>query len=88
MLLDDDRITALGLHIEGIADRHKLQKLAQKARAKKIPIIALKVGKSQAAQEATMSHTASMAGSDESASALLKRFGIVRLTSLGDLLKH
>jgi len=82
-LLDDDRITALGLHIEGIADRHKLEALARKARAKHIPIIALKVGKSQAAQEATMSHTASMAGSDESASALLKRFGIARLNSLG-----
>ena len=82
-LLDDARITALGLHIEGIADRHKLQALATKARAKNIPIIALKVGKSQAAQEATMSHTASMAGSDESASALLRRLGIARLDSLG-----
>ena len=82
-MLDDERITALGLHIEGIADRHNLSSLAMKARAKNIPIIALKVGKSEAAQQATLSHTASLAGSDESATALLRRFGIARVHSLG-----
>ena len=82
-LIDDGRITALGLHIEGIASLAKLEALAQKARAKKIPLIALKVGKSDAAQAATMSHTASLAGSDESASALFKRLGIARLDGLG-----
>ena len=82
-LIDDGRITALGLHIEGIASLAKLERLALKARAAKIPIVALKVGKSDAAQQATLSHTASLAGSDESASALFKRLGIARLDSLG-----
>lgn len=82
-LLDDGRITAIGLHIEGIASLPKLEALAKKARAKQVPLIALKVGKSDAAQQATMSHTASLAGSDEGASALLKRLGIARLSSLG-----
>ena len=82
-LLEDGRITALGLHIEGIASLPKLAALAKKAREKHIPIIALKVGKSEAAQQATLSHTASLAGSDDSASALLKRLGIARLHSLG-----
>jgi len=82
-LIDDGRITALGLHIEGIASLAKLERLAQKARAAAIPIVALKVGKSDAAQQATLSHTASLAGSDESASALFKRLGIARLDSLG-----
>ncbi|MGC6516461.1 MAG: acetate--CoA ligase family protein [Candidatus Puniceispirillaceae bacterium] len=82
-MLDDPRITAIGLHIEGISDLKKLEALACKSRQKKIPIVALKVGKSEAAQHATMSHTASLAGSDESASALLRRLGIARLASLG-----
>ena len=82
-LLDDARITAIGLHIEGIANLQKLEALALKAREKKVPLIALKVGKSEAAQHATMSHTASLAGSDEGASALFARLGIARLTSLG-----
>ena len=82
-LIDDGRITALGLHIEGIASVKKLELLAIKARQKKIPIIALKVGKSEAAQHATLSHTASLAGSDDSATALFERLGIARLHSLG-----
>ena len=82
-LIDDGRITALGLHIEGIASVKKLEALAIKARQKKIPIIALKVGKSEAAQHATLSHTASLAGSDDSATALFERLGIARLHSLG-----
>ena len=82
-LLDDPRITALGLHIEGISSLAKLEQLAAKARAQQVPIIALKVGKSDAAQQATLSHTASLAGSDVSADALFERLGIARLHSLG-----
>ena len=82
-MLDDGRITALGLHIEGIADLKKLEALALAARAKQIAIIALKVGKSDAAQAATLSHTASLAGSDASATALFERLGIARVDSLG-----
>ncbi|MGC6537068.1 MAG: acetate--CoA ligase family protein [Candidatus Puniceispirillaceae bacterium] len=82
-LLDDDRITAIGLHSEGIADLTKLEAVAGKARAKKIPIIMLKIGVSDEARAATMSHTASLAGSDESASALTRRLGIGRVAGLG-----
>ena len=86
-LLEDGRITALGLHIEGIASLPKLEALAKKARDKRIPIIALKVGKSEAAQQATLSHTASLAGSDDSAGALLKRLGIARVSGLGSFVE-
>lgn len=82
-LIEDERVTALGLHIEGIADKYKFEALAALARQKQIPIVALKVGKSEAAQQATLSHTASLAGSDESAEALFARLGIARLHSLG-----
>ena len=82
-MIDDGRITALGLHIEGIASLAKLEALASRAREKRIPLFALKVGKSEAAQQATLSHTASLAGSDASASALFARLGIARLDSLG-----
>jgi acetyl-CoA synthetase len=42
-------------------------------------LIALKVGKSDQAQQATVSHTASLAGSDAGAAALLHRLGIGRV---------
>ncbi|MCD9147222.1 acetate--CoA ligase family protein [Pseudophaeobacter flagellatus] len=81
-LLEDDRVTALGLHIEGFGDLRAFEALAAKARALGKPIIALKVGKSAEAQAATVSHTASLAGGDAGASALLARLGIPRLEDL------
>ncbi|MEN8841584.1 MAG: acetate--CoA ligase family protein [Octadecabacter sp.] len=86
-LLDDPRVTAIGLHIEGFSDLPAWQALARKALAKGIPLIALKVGKSTEAQNATISHTASLAGSDAGASALLDHLGIARVDSLPTLLE-
>ncbi|WP_421702363.1 acetate--CoA ligase family protein [Aliiroseovarius sp.] len=81
-LLDDDRVTAIGLHVEGFSDLRAWEALATKAHAKGIPLIALKVGRSTQAQAATVSHTASLAGGDAGAQALLDRLGIPRLDSL------
>ncbi|KAG1647421.1 putative acyl-CoA dehydrogenase YngJ [Nymphon striatum] len=77
-LLDDPRVTAIGLHIEGFGDLSRWEALAAKAHAKSIPLVALKVGKSSHAQQATISHTASLAGGDTAAQAFLDRLGILR----------
>ena len=86
-LLDDPRVTAIGLHIEGFGDTIAWQTLARAAKAKKIPLVALKVGKSTQAQAATISHTASLAGSDTGAAALLDRLGIARVDDLSTLIE-
>ncbi len=81
-LLDDPRVTAIGLHIEGISDLEAWQKLALKASEKGIPLVALKVGTSDEARAATVSHTASLAGGDAGAQALFDRLGITRVDDL------
>ncbi|MEM6371320.1 MAG: acetate--CoA ligase family protein [Pseudomonadota bacterium] len=86
-LLDDSRVTAIGLHIEGFGDVRAWEALAAKAHARDVPLVALKVGASDRAQAATISHTASLSGSDVGAQALLERLGIARLRSLPDFLE-
>ncbi|MFY9207395.1 MAG: CoA-binding protein, partial [Yoonia sp.] len=86
-LLEDQRVTAIGLHIEGFGDIAAWQTLARVAKAKNIALIALKVGKSTQAQSATISHTASLAGSDAGANALLKRLGIAHVDDLATFLE-
>jgi len=81
-LLDDPRVTALGLHIEGFDSLTALEALAAKARDLKKPVIAMKLGRSAEARAATLSHTASLAGSDAASDAFLKRLGIARLDSI------
>ncbi|MEM6895784.1 MAG: acetate--CoA ligase family protein [Pseudomonadota bacterium] len=81
-LLDDPRITALGLHVEGFGDLRAWEALAAKARARGVAILALKSGRSDQAQAAAVSHTASLSGADAGAEAFMARLGILRLHSL------
>ncbi|MGV1761117.1 acetate--CoA ligase family protein [Rhizobium sp. A22-96] len=86
-VLEDPRVMAVGLHIEGFGDIRSLEALAARARELKKPVIALKVGKSEQAQHAAISHTASLAGSDAVAEAVLHRLGIGRVTTLPELIE-
>lgn len=86
-LLDDPRVTAIGLHVEGFGDPGPWQVLARRARAAGVPLVALKVGRSAEARSATVSHTASLAGGDAGAQALLDRLGIARVDDLPTLLE-
>lgn len=86
-LLSDDRVTALGLHIEGIGDLRAFEALADAARRLGKSVVALKVGASDQARAAAISHTASLAGSDAGARALLRRLGIGQVHSLAGFLE-
>ena len=86
-VLEDPRVTAVGLHIEGFDSLEALERLGLRARELKKPVVTLKVGKSEQAQLATVSHTASLAGNDAVSSALLTRLGIGRVETLPELLE-
>jgi len=86
-LLHDTRVTAIGLHIEGISDVPRFEAFAKLAYERGVSVVALKVGASDAAQMATLSHTASLAGSHAGAASLLQRFGIAQVHSLPQMLE-
>ncbi|RWX81908.1 CoA-binding protein [Neorhizobium lilium] len=86
-VIQDPRVTAVGLHVEGFDSLDALQQLAELSRQLKKPVAMLKVGRSEAAQLATISHTASLAGNDRVSSALLARLGIARVETLPELLE-
>ena len=86
-LVEDDRVSAIGLYIEGFPDVRELEKVMGRARERRIPVVAVKSGVSAQGANITRSHTASMAGSDEAANALLKRLGIARVQDLDTLVE-
>ncbi|ESY44116.1 acyl-CoA synthetase [Mesorhizobium sp. LNJC374B00] len=86
-LIEDERVTALGLHIEAFDSVAGFERLAAEARELKKPIIAMKVGRSEQARQATVSHTASLAGSDAASEAFLKRLGVARVDSIPALIE-
>lgn len=82
MMCDDPRVTAIGLHIEGLDHIEKFIQAAKRALEKEVPIIAFKTGVSEVGSQLTMSHTSSLAGSDDLYQALFKRLNITRVHSL------
>ncbi|MDW6024939.1 acetate--CoA ligase family protein [Mesorhizobium sp. BAC0120] len=86
-LIEDERVSALGLHIEGFDSVAGFEHFAARARELKKPVVAMKVGRSEHARAATISHTASLAGSDAASEAFLKRLGIARVHTIPSLLE-
>jgi acyl-CoA synthetase (NDP forming) len=86
-LIEDPRVSSLGLHIEGFDSAAGFERLAARARELNKPIVAMKVGRSEQARIATVSHTASLAGSDAASDAFLKRLGIPRVDTIPSFLE-
>ncbi|MEM7406556.1 MAG: acetate--CoA ligase family protein [Pseudomonadota bacterium] len=85
--LADERVTALGLYIEGLDDVGQFEQLAMRARELGKPIVVIKVGRSAAARAAALTHTASLAGSHAGFEALCTRLGIAQVNSLDAFLE-
>jgi acetate---CoA ligase (ADP-forming) len=86
-LIEDSRVSVLGLHIEAFDKVSGFERLAARARELKKPIVAMKIGRSEQARAGTVSHTASLAGSDAASDAFLKRLGIARVSSIPSFLE-
>ncbi len=85
--LDNDKITAIGIHIEGLNNLPLFIELAERARLQGIPIIALKAGKSDIGARITLSHTATLAGENGLYSALFEHLGIGQVDTLEEFLE-
>ena len=83
----DPRITAIGLHIEGLRDPQAFAAAAARAQAAGKPVIALKTGRSPQGARIALSHTASMAGEDRICEALFERYGVARVPTLSALVE-
>ena len=86
-LLEDPRITAIGLYVEGFGDVDEYVRLAQRARDLNKPIVAVKSGRTEKSRLASVSHTAAIVGSDKGADALFSRLGIARVDGIPQLLE-
>ena len=81
-LLEDPRVTTIGIYIEGFDSVAAFETLAIRSRELNKPIVVFKVGRSEQAQAAAMSHTASLVGSHAVSSAFLERNGFGQADSI------
>jgi acetyl coenzyme A synthetase (ADP forming)-like protein len=76
-LLDDEKTRVILLYAESVEAGREFMEVARDITKKK-PIVALKVGKTNAGARAALSHTGAIAGSDNIYNAVFTQVGVVR----------
>jgi len=80
LVAQDDHTRVLALYMEGVSDGVEFVRTATGVSRIK-PVVALKVGRSEAGQRAAASHTAALAASDTAFDAAFAKAGVFRATS-------
>jgi acetate---CoA ligase (ADP-forming) len=81
-LADDPETSVILLYLEGCRDGQKLSAALARARARKKPVVCIKVGRTEAGVAAVASHTAALAGSDEIFDAMFRQHGVYRASTM------
>lgn len=84
-LVDDAATRAIMVFAETIRNADRFAAAARRALAAGKPVVALKVGSSELAASVAAAHTGSMVGDDRVFDAACKQLGVIRVSSLEDL---
>jgi len=78
-MVEDEGTDVVIAYLEGIRNGDRLVSALDAARAARKPVIVMKAGRSALGGQAAQSHTASLAGNDAVADAVLKELGALRI---------
>ncbi|GFE81845.1 acyl-CoA synthetase [Steroidobacter agaridevorans] len=85
-LVDDPATRSIALFLESVRDAPAFARACLRASQAGKPIVVLKVGSSEVTVRSAQAHTGSLVGDDRVFDAVCRRFGLVRVTSLEDLI--
>jgi acetyl-CoA synthetase len=81
----DERVSAIGLYLEGVRDMARFAQAAERAMRAGKPIALVKSGRTEAASRTVRTHTGALAGADAAFDAFCAQAGIARCESLATL---
>jgi len=85
-MASDPRVEVICLYIEGIEDPHRFREVAERAVRNGTPVLTVKIGRSETAEAATLSHTGSLTGDDAAWDAAFRQAGVERVEDISDLI--
>ncbi|BAM92027.1 CoA-binding domain protein [Bradyrhizobium oligotrophicum S58] len=85
-LAADEATKVIALYVEAIRHPDRFREAVGKARRAGKPVVAFKIGRSEAGAKAAVSHTGALAGSDRMYDALFRQLGVIRAKTFEDLL--
>ncbi|NND57352.1 MAG: acetate--CoA ligase family protein, partial [Xanthomonadales bacterium] len=83
--LEQPQTRVIGLFMETARNPAGLIRALEKANRKNIPVVALKVGRTELSARLTVSHSGAIAGSDDAYQALFDRYGVRRVQDMDEL---
>src|SRR5262249_39091958 len=85
-LAEDPGTTAIQVYLEGFRKGRKLMRALEMAQRNGKPVVAIKLGRTEAGAAAAASHTAALAGADTIWDAVLRQYGVYRATSIEEFM--
>ena len=85
-LVDDPATRVIALYVESVRHPEQFRAACLKAARAGKPVVAFKIGRSEAGARAAVSHTGAMAGSDRMYDAFFQALGVIRVRHFSDLL--
>lgn len=85
-LIKDESTKVIALYLESIRNPKRFREVALKAIKAGKPIVAFKIGRSEAGARAASSHTGALAGEDRVYDALFKQIGVIRANTFDELI--
>ncbi|WFB07867.1 acetate--CoA ligase family protein [Streptomyces sp. LX-29] len=78
-------VGAIALYAEGLKDGRSFLLAADQAARAKVPVVAVKVGRTEAGARTAATHTGKLTGADAVVDAAMRQFGVVRVDGLDEL---
>lgn len=84
-LLDEPHCRAVAMFVETVRHPARFVEVARRALDAAKPLVVLKVGSSEATARSALAHTGALVGDDRVFDGICEQYGIIRVTSLEDL---
>jgi acyl-CoA synthetase (NDP forming) len=85
-LVDDERTRVIAIFMETVREPEVFRRAAQRALAAGKPVVVLKAGRSELAARTAAAHTGALVGDDASVAAVFRDLGIIRVSTIEDML--
>jgi len=85
-LAEQDDVDVICTYVEGVDDPERFMHVAERAVRNGTPVLTVKIGQSDQAEAATLSHTGSLTGDDDAWAAAFDQTGVQRVPDIPDLL--
>jgi acetyltransferase len=87
-LAEQATVDVICTYVEGIDEPERFMRVAERATRDGTPVLTVKIGQSDLAEAATLSHTGSLTGSDDAWRAAFDQTGVQRVPDIPDLLSR